>query len=322
MRVYQISEHNVNPSLVDIAMPIPAEDEILIRIMACGLNFADLLMIKGKYQDLPALPTTLGLELAGIVEATGDCVKNLHVGQRVAVYSGHGGLAEYGVFPADRCLPIPDDMPFEIAAGFQIAYGSSHLALDRCARLQPGETLFVSGAAGGVGLTAVEIGKHMGARVIASARGEEKLQVAKAAGADVLIDATDGTELRTQLKDLGGVDVVYDTIGGDTYTGAFRACNPEGRVLLIGFAGGDLPEIKPNHMLVKNISVIGFYWGGYLKFNPKALTDSLATLLEWYSAGHLKPHVSHILPLDRADEGLELLRSRKATGKVVITPHA
>jgi NADPH2:quinone reductase len=235
------------------------------------------------------------------------------------VFAGHGGLAEHGCFPAARAVILPDGMSFTDAAAFQIAYGTSHVALDHRARLQPGETLLVLGAAGGVGLTAVEIGKLMGARVIACARGREKLDVARKAGADHLIDART-EDIRAVCKDLGGVDVVYDPVGGDQFKAAFRACNPEARILTIGFASGEVPQIPANHLLVKNLAVMGLYWGGYLKFRPEVVTDSLRTLFDWHAAGRIKPHVSHILPLDRADEALELLRSRKSTGKVVVTP--
>ncbi|MEQ8921347.1 MAG: NADPH:quinone oxidoreductase family protein, partial [Roseovarius sp.] len=241
------------------------------------------------------------------------------LGRRVAVFGGQGGLADYGCFPADRCVTLPDAMPFTDAAAFQVAYGTSHVALDHKARLQPGETLLVLGAAGGVGLTAVEIGKQMGATVIACARGADKLAVAEQAGADHLIDAQ-SEDIRERCKALGGLDVVYDPVGGDQFKAAFRACNPEARILAIGFASGDIPQIPANHLLVKNISVLGLYWGGYLKFRPQVISDSLATLFGWYAEGKLKPHVSHTLPLDRAEEGLDLLRTRKSTGKVVITP--
>jgi NADPH2:quinone reductase len=226
-------------------------------------------------------------------------------------------LAEFGCFDAARCVVIPDAMPFVDAAALQIAYGTSHVALDYKAQLKPGETLLVLGAAGGVGLTAVELGKLMGARVIAVARGVDKLAVAKAAGADHVIDATEG-DLRDQLKALGGVDVVYDPVGGDQFKSAFRACNPEARIIVIGFASGDIPQIPANHLLVKNLNVLGFYWGGYLGFKPNVVTDSLKQLLEWYADGKLHPHVSHALPLDQANQGMQLLRDRKSTGKVVI----
>jgi NADPH2:quinone reductase len=318
MKALRLTSAGTPPVLMDIPAPDPGPGEVRVRIAAAGLNFADLLMSEGKYQDMPDPPFTMGLELAGTVEALGPGTEGPPPGTRVAVYAGHGALAEHGVFPAERCLPIPDSMPFETAAAFQIAYGTSHLALARRARLGRGETLLVLGAGGGVGLTAVEIGALMGARVIACARGSAKLEAARAAGAHVLVDS-DTSDIRDAVKAEGGADVVYDAVGGDQFRAALRATNPEGRILLIGFASGRLPEIPANHLLVKNVSVIGFYWGGYLGFAPDALTESLADLLAWYRQGRLRPHVGHVLPLDRAAEGLGLLRRREATGKVVIS---
>ncbi len=304
--------------LRDLPRPVPGAGEALVRIAAAGLNFADLLMIRGSYQDMPALPFTPGLELAGTVEALGPGVDGPAPGTRVAVFSGRGALAEYGAFPAARCLVLPDAMPFEEAAGFQIAYGTSHLALARRAGLAQGETLVVLGAGGGVGLAAVEIGAQMGARVIACARGAAKLEAARAAGAHVLVD-TDQRDIRAATLAEGGADVVFDTVGGEAFRAAFRATKPEGRILVIGFASGTPPEIPANHLLVKNLAVIGLYWGGYLGFRPEALKESLGTLLDWYRAGRLRPAVGHVLPFDRASEGFELLRTRAATGKVVVT---
>ena len=318
MRAYRIETASAPPALVELPLPEPAEGEIRVRIRACGLNFADLLMQKGTYQDTPPAPFTQGMEIAGEVDALGAGVTHLEVGDRIAVYSGQGGLAEYGVFPAERAVKMPDSMSYEHAAALQIAYGTSHIALEHRAHLQPGETLLVTGAAGGVGLTAVEIGKLMGARVIAHARGADRLAVAKAAGADVLID--DSEDLRARVKELGGADVVYDAIGGDVFKAAFRATNPEGRLLPIGFAGGEVPQIPANHLLVKNLTVIGFYIGGYLTFRPEVVRNSFEALMGWYVDGRLKPHVSHVLPLEQVAEGLQLLRDRKSTGKVVITP--
>ncbi len=319
MKAYQINDFESGPRLVDIPRPVPGQGEIGVEIAACGLNFADLLMVKGQYQEKPPLPFTLGLELAGTVTETGPGAAGFAPGDRVAVYSGQGGLAEFGAFPADRAQQIPDKMPFSDAAAFLVAYGTSHLALAIRASLQPGETLLVLGAAGGVGLTAVEIGKRMGARVIACARGPEKLAIAQAAGADILIDS-DTEDLRKVVRSLGGADVVYDPVGGDLFAAALRATRPGGRVLVVGFASGTVPPIPANYLLVKNISVLGFYLGGYLAIAPRLLTDSLTTLFGWYATGALKPHISHTLPLDRAEEGLELLRSRRSTGKVIITP--
>ena len=318
MKAYQILAYDQNPALVEIDRPVPGPGEVLVRLAACGLNFADLLMTKGQYQEKPALPVTLGLEAAGTVVALGPGTAGPGLGTRVAVSGGQGGLAEYGSFAAAKCVPLPEAMPFEHAAAFQVAYGTSHVGLAHRARLAPGETLLVLGAAGGVGLTAVEIGKLMGARVIAAARGAAKLAVCAAAGADHLID-TDSQDIRDEVRRLGGADVVYDPVGGDQFGAALRATNPEGRILLVGFASGEVPPIPANHLLVKNIDVLGLYWGGYARFRPEVLTDSLRTLLGWYAEGRLKPHVSHALPLARAAEAYELLRSRASTGKVVVT---
>ncbi len=297
----------------------PGSNEVKITVRACALNFADLLMAEGKYQDMPPLPAVLGMEFAGTIDAVGDGVDPARIGQRVSVFSGSGGLAESATVPADSAMPIPDDMPFEDAAAFQIAYGTSHLALTRRARLRESETLLVTGAGGGVGLTAVEVGAKLGARVIAAARGSDKLAAAKALGAAHLID-TETDDLRDTVKALGGADVVYDAVGGDQFTAAMRATNPGGRILAIGFASGTVPQIPANHLLVKNIDVIGFYWGGYLKFDRTALRQSLDELLSWYRDGRLRPHIGAVLPLDQVQDGMEMLKSRRSVGKIVITP--
>ena len=319
MRAFRVHDSTTPAALIDIDVAAPAKGEVLLDIAACGLNFADLLMAKGTYQDTPQMPFTLGMEVCGTVVALGEGVVTPAIGTRVAVFGGSGGLADKGVFPAPLCREVPENMPSEIAAGFMVAYGTSHLALTRRAKLLAGETLLVLGAAGGVGLTAVEIGKALGATVVAVARGAEKLAIAKAAGADHVIDS-DTADLRVEVKALGGADVVYDPVGGDLFKSALRACNREARVITIGFASGDVPQIPANIILVKNISVIGFYWGGYLQFNPEALITSLGALFDMYEAGQLKPHVSHVLPLDQAEAAMELLRTRKSTGKVVVTP--
>ncbi|MFN3955420.1 MAG: NADPH:quinone oxidoreductase family protein [Pararhodobacter sp.] len=320
MRALVLTSTETPPALSELPLPQPGPGQVRLKIHACGLNFADLLMARGQYQERPELPFVMGMEVAGVVDALGEGVSTLQPGQRVAAFAGKGGLAEYGCFPADACLPIPEAMPFEHAAGFMIAYGTSHVALDHRARLQGGETLLVLGAAGGVGLTAVEIGKKMGARVVAVARGAAKLAVAQAAGADVLIDS-DEADLKTAFKALGGVDVVYDAVGEPASAAALRALRPEGRFIVIGFAGGQVPQFPANLLLVKNIDVIGLYWGGYATFKPQVITRSLIDLTRWYAEGALKPHVSHALPLERAAEGMALMRSRQSTGKVVITMH-
>lgn len=319
MRAFQVSGFDSPPALRTLPSPQPGKGQVLLKIEACGLNFADLLMAQGRYQDTPEPPFTLGMEVCGTVIGRGDGVTTPVIGERVAVFGGKGGLADEGVFPAELCRPVPEGMSSEVAAGFQVAFGTSHLALTRRARLKPGETLAVFGAAGGVGLTAVEVGAAMGARVIAIARGPEKLDVARRAGAHEVIDSRDG-DLKARLKALGGVDVAYDPVGGDAFTAALGAMNREGRILIIGFASGEIPHVPANIAMVKNIDVIGFYWGGYLKFAPDALTESLAELMFWHEEGRLAPHVSHVLPLAEAADALELLRSRKSTGKVVVTP--
>jgi len=318
MRAFQVTSHDTPPAVQEISTPEPKKGEIRVRIRACALNFGDLLMMKGTYQATPPLPFILGMEVAGEVESLGPDTKGPAVGSKVLVFGGQGGLAEFGCYPAESAVPLPDSMTFEEAAAFPVAYGTSHVALDYRARLQEGENLLVLGAAGGVGLTAVEIGKLMGANVIACARGAEKLEVAKKMGADHLIDA--GSEdIRDAVKALGGADVVYDPVGGDQFKAAFRACRPEARLLPIGFASGDIPQIPANHLLVKNLTVMGLYWGGYMAFKPQVILNSMRTLFGWHAEGKIKPHISHVLPLEQAGEAYELMRTRKSTGKVVVT---
>ncbi|RYH11834.1 NADPH:quinone oxidoreductase family protein [Tropicimonas sp. IMCC6043] len=318
MRAFRLVAYETEPELVQMSLPDPGPGEVTIEVAACGLNFADLLMMRGKYQERPDPPVTLGMEMAGTVSALGPQVRGLAPGDRVAVFTGQGGLAEAANVPADRCVRLPEGMPFSHAAAFQVAYGTSHVALAHRARLGAGERLVVTGAAGGVGLTAVEIGALMGAEVVAIARGEAKLDIARAAGARHLIDA-ESSDMRGQLKALGGADVVYETVGGALWEACFRAARPEARLLAIGFASGEVPQIPANHLLVKNLSVIGLYWGGYLAFRPEILTGSLAQLFAWYAEGRLSPHVGRELPLERAGEALEMLRQRKSTGKLVVT---
>ena len=318
MRAWTIDEIGITAVQKDIEAPHPLPGQAQIAIAACGLNFADLLMQSGTYQERPALPFIPGMEVAGTVTALGPDTTGPAIGTRVAVVAGQGGLAQLGCFAVSRLVSLPASMPFTEAAAFQIAYGTSHLALDHRAKLLPGETLLVLGAAGGVGLTAVELGHQMGARVIACARGPAHLAVASAAGADIVIDSESPT-LKDQLKSLGGVDVVYDPVGGPGFDIALRVTKPEGRLLTIGFASGQVPQIPANLLLVKNLTVIGLYFGGYLNFAPDRLAASMTTLFQWYEQGNLHPHISHILPFDRLQDGMDLLRNRKATGKVVIT---
>jgi NADPH2:quinone reductase len=322
MLAWTLADLGTAPQVQDLPDPQPGPGEVLVRVAAAGLNFADLLMLKGEYQVRPRPPFVPGMELAGTVAALGPGVPGPAVGTRVLAIPGLGALAGLVCLPADRLCPLPKDMPLDEAAGFGIAHGTSHLALDWKAGLQPGETLFVTGAAGGVGLTAVAIGKRLGARVIAMARGADRLAVAQAAGADVLVDSDgpdgQGQGLKDRLRAEGGIDVVYDTVGGAGFDAKLRACRPDARLLAIGFASGAVPQVPANLLLVKNLTVTGFWFGAYLGLAPARVMASLAELLDWRAAGMLRPQAGQVLPFDALPEGLELLRSRRATGKVVI----
>ena len=305
------------PSAIEITTRMPVEGEVMVRMRAAALNFADLLMVKGTYQETPPLPFVPGLEGAGEVVAVGP-QSPFAVGDRVAVRA-QGTMAEYATVPASACLTIPAELSFADAAGFQIAYGTSHLALTARADLRAGETLAVLGAAGGVGLTAVEIGAALGARVIAVARGADKLAAAKAAGASVLIDSDTTPDLKAALRAAGGVDVVYDPVGDAPGLAAFGALRSGGRFLVIGFAGGKPPALPLNHALVKNIAIHGFYWGGYDKLAPTLLRDSMTQLFAMVAEGRLTPRQGSAMPLAELAQAYELLESRRSIGKVVVT---
>lgn len=303
--------------IMEFDLRAPDLGEVQIEVLACSVNFADTLIVKGAYQEKPQLPFAPGMEVVGIVKDASDTINTLKTGQKVLSYVGFGGMSRHLNVPADLCIPIFDEADPVAFASLPIAYGTSHLALFHRAKLQQNETLVVLGASGGVGLTAVELGALAGAKVIACARGQEKLEVASSKGAHHLID-TEKTDIKEAVRELGGADVVFDPVGGAQFNAALRACKPEARVLPLGFASGDIPQIPANILLVKNISVLGFYWGGYRKFAPEVMNDSIAQIIEWAQKGHIKPHVSHVLPLERANEALALLSDRKATGKVVV----
>ena len=317
MLTFQVHDHSQEPIFVDMASPEVGANQILIRTAACALNFADLLMIRGTYQETPTLPFTLGMEVAGDVAAVGSKVTNFKVGDRAAAFSGSGGLAELCAVDTSRCLKILNNLSYETAASALISYGTSHLALTHRAKIKPGETLLVLGAAGGVGLTAVEIGAALGARVIAVARGQNKLEVCRARGAEITIDSS-SEDMVGIIKELGGVDVVYDPVGGDPFIAALKCCKPEARYLTIGFASGNIPQIKANHLLVKNVDIMGFYWGGYLNFAPDMLSKSLTRAMEMISQRLLKPHISAVYDFDQILVALDHLKDRKSTGKLVI----
>ncbi|MCU0496293.1 MAG: NADPH:quinone oxidoreductase family protein [Anaerolineae bacterium] len=292
-----------------------------IKIHACGVNFADTLMIAGQYQVKPPLPFTPGMEIAGEVIEVSDDATPLKVGTRIMAVCEYGGMAEEVVISAQSAIPIPDGMSYDMAAAFPIAYGTSHLALEHRAHLQAGETLLVLGAGGGVGSTAVQIGKLMGATVIAAASSSEKLDLAHRFGADHRIDYTK-ENLRDRVREIThgqGANVIYDPVGGDLFDQALRSIAWEGRLLVIGFAAGKIPQLPVNLTLVKNCSVLGVYWGAYLAKDPKVLIGSLRQLLKWSAEGRLQTSVARTFDLAHAPEALYSLIQRQAVGKVVIT---
>lgn len=307
--------------LAEVPDPEPGACGVRIRVRAAGVNFADTLMLRGRYQEKPPLPFTPGLEVAGEIEAVGAGVRGLSVGQRVLAVVSHGGFAEKVVARGDDVVPLPETMDDVTAAGFAIAYGTAHGGLRWRADLHAGEILLVHGAGGGVGLTAVECGKALGATVIATARGAEKLAVAQAHGADHLLDS-EADDVRARVKELThgmGADVVYDPVGGAMFDASLRSVAWEGRIVLIGFASGVVPQIPANILLVKNAAVLGFYWGSYRQHDPERLRAGFRELFQWHREGRIRPHVSTTLPLAQTRAAIELLASRQSVGKVVVT---
>ena len=305
--------------LGDAPPPIPAAGEVLIAVKAVGINYADAIMVAGNYQTKPPPPFSPGLEAAGTVTACGKGVTRFSPGDRVMAILAHGGLAELAVAPEAETFAIPDRMSFEEAGAFPVAYISSHVALRWQGRLEPGETLLVLGAAGGVGLTAVEIGKAMGARVIAAASTAEKLAAARERGADEAINyATEKlTDRVMALTDGKGADVCFDPVGGEIFDAALSSLGWGGRILLIGFVAG-VPQIPANRLLVKHRAALGSSLRYFRWHAPDKLRRSVEELLQWYGEGKLRPLVTHRLPLEQSVEAIRLLTDRKAHGKVVV----
>ena len=305
----------------DIASPPVKDGEVKIRVRACGVNFPDALMIQGLYQLKPPFPFSPGLEVAGDIIEVGRGAAADRVGQRVMATMMFGGFAEEVVVPGPAALPMPNNMSYDIGAGFPLVYGTAHVALTHRARLQAGETLLVLGAAGGVGLAAVEIGKLMQARVIAAASSAEKLALARSRGADDAINYSD-ENLRERMNSLTqgrGADVVFDPVGGDIFDQAVRRIAWEGRYLVIGFASGRIPTLPANIALLKNASVLGLFWGAYHARDPGVIERSFQQLLAWYETGRLHPHIHRRYALEDAPDALEDLVKRRAMGKLVLT---
>jgi len=314
--------------LDELPSPEAKPGHAVISVKACGVNYPDVLIIEDKYQFKPARPFAPGGEVSGVVKALGEGVSHLKVGQRVLGNTGWGGMAEEMVLEASRLIPIPDAMPFDTAAAFIMTYGTSYYGLKDRGHLKPGETLLVLGAAGGVGLAAVELGKAMGARVIAAASSQEKVDLCLKHGADAGVvypqgpfDKDSAKALASQFKEAcgeHGADVIYDGVGGDYAEAALRSMAWEGRFLVIGFPAG-IPRIPLNLALLKGCDIVGVFWGAAVTKDPKGHQQNVKELFELYTAGKIKPYVSEHFPLAQAGEAIKHLASRKAMGKVVVT---
>ncbi|MDL1861594.1 NADPH:quinone oxidoreductase family protein [Betaproteobacteria bacterium PRO7] len=307
--------------LGELPLPDPKAGEVRLKVLAAGVNFPDALLIQKKYQLQPPLPFVPGTEVAGMVDAVGEGV-SLAKGTRVVAFVGTGGFAEYVCVNATLTIPLPTGVSDEVAAGFTMTYATSQHALFDRAQLKAGETLLVLGAGGGVGLAAVELGKLAGARVIAAASTDEKLAACHAAGADALINYST-LDLRESVKTLTdgkGADVVYDPVGGGYTEPALRALAWRGRLLVVGFANGEIPSLRINLLLLKEASLVGVYWGEFAKREPKANARMIGELMGWLAQGKLKPRVSHVYPLHETPRALDELLHRRAIGKLVIRP--
>jgi len=314
--------------LQDVAEPVPSDGQVLIAIRAVGVNYPDVLIIEDRYQTKPPRPFSPGAEVAGVVEAVGAGVDELKVGDRVLAAIGHGGMAEKVAGKASKCVVLPEAMPFDEGAAFVFTYGTSYHALKDRAGLKAGETLLVLGAAGGVGLAAVELGKAMGARVVAAVSSQEKLDVAMRSGADAglvyprgEIDRDGQRALSTAFKDAcvpSGADVIYDAVGGDYAEPALRSIAWKGRYLVVGFPSG-IPKLPLNLPLLKGCDVLGVFWGAAVERDPARHRAAVGELFELYRQGRIRPNISQWFPLARAGEAIAALASRQTTGKVVVT---
>jgi len=305
----------------DVPSPKPGPGQVVVSVKAAGVNFPDVLIIQGKYQFKADLPFSPGGEVAGVVKEIGAGVKDFKVGDRVIAGSTFGGFAQEFVADAERLIAMPDAMDFVPASAFVLTYGTSYHALKDRAQLRPEETLLVLGASGGVGLAAIQIGKALGARVIAAASSDSKLRVCKENGADELINYAQ-EDLRTRIKAITGgrgVDVVYDPVGGPYSEPALRDTAWNGRFLVVGFAAGDIPKVPLNLVLLKGCAIVGVFWGAFTRNQPEDNRRNNTELLQMYLAGKLKPHIHATYPLERAAEALNEVMNKRVSGKVVLT---
>ena len=322
MKALLCKEHGPPEKLVVEEVPTPeaGKGQVRVNIKAAGVNFPDTLIIRDMYQFKPDLPFSPGGEASGVVDAVGEGVTTFKEGDRVLVMCGNGAFAEEIAIDASRVIPIPDGMDFDVAAGFTMTYGTSHHALKQRGDLKPGETLLVLGAAGGVGLAAVEIGKLMGAKVIAAASTQEKLDLCKEYGATEFINYSE-EDLRDGIKRTtggAGADVVYDPVGDKFFEPAFRSIAWNGRYLVVGFAGGEIPKLPMNLPLIKGAAIIGVFWGRFTATEPKLHQENMTELMGWLKDGKLKPHVSKRFSLEEGGEAIRWMMDRKAMGKVLI----
>jgi len=322
MKAIQCQVHGLPESLLFVDVQVPPIDasEVLIQVKACGVNFPDVLIIQNKYQFKPTLPFSPGGEVSGVIAAVGENVKHLKVGDRVVALSGWGGFAEYVAIKSSRVFPMPDGLDFIHAACTLYTYGTSYHALKDRAQLKAGETLLVLGAAGGVGLAAVELGKVMGATVIAAASTEDKLSICKEKGADYVINYSK-EDLRTRIKEITedkGVDVVYDAVGGSLAESALRSIAWKGRYLVVGFTSGEITSFPANLALLKGASIVGVFWGSFAEREPKQSVQNFAELVAWIKEGKINQHIHKIYSLQQAPQALQDLIDRKVIGKAVV----
>ena len=324
MRAIRCHQYGPPETLVVETVPDlqPGPGEVVIDVKAASVNFPDVLVIENKYQFQPPMPFTPGSEVAGVVRAVGAGVAHLRPGMAVAAFTRVGGFAEQALAPAQACMPLPDGIDFAVAAAFTLAYGTSHHAIVDRGALCAGETMLVLGAAGGVGLAAVEIGKALGARVIAAASSDEKLAVAREHGADATIryDIEDLRERLRELTDGRGPEVIYDPVGGAFAEPAFRSIGWRGRYLVVGFASGEIPKLPLNLALLKGASIVGVFWGEFAKREPQRNAQAFEELVHWLRESRLRPHISARYRLEETPRALADMAQRRVTGKIVITP--